>query len=306
MKNYIVIDGGTTNTRVGLAHGNRIEKIIKLSLGAGKSAENRDAYVSAIRDAIKQLCDGFDGEIECILAAGMITSDLGLYKLDHIEAPAGMNELKNGIKKVLLEDVSNIPFCFIPGVKTVGELKKTDMMRGEECEVYGVSVAAPADTVHVLPGSHSKIISIDKQGKITDICTLLSGEMVAALSGNTILRDAIDLNNALIDADGLVEGYRYCEENGINETLFKVRILKNLMGAEKNRLYSFFLGAVLQGEIRKIIKVGAKRIVLAGKKQLREATAVILRSVCESEVVLLDDETVEKSTFLGMIKIYEC
>ncbi len=305
MKNYIVIDGGTTNTRIGLVCGQAVKKIIKIPVGAGKSAQNRELYVSSIRDGIKEITSQYEGNIECILAAGMITSDLGLYKLDHIEAPAGIKELKKGIKKVVLPDVSDIPFCFIPGVKTVGTLQETDMMRGEECEVYGIAENSPADTVYVLPGSHSKIIHINKDGRISGFCTLLSGEMIAALSGHTILRDAVNLQSGTTDKDYLLSGYRYCEQNGINESLFKVRILKNLMGSSESEIYSFFIGAVLQGEIKKILSSESKRVVLAGKKQLREATAVILHKVYDGEVIVADDSAVEKSTFMGMIKIFE-
>ncbi len=303
MGNYIVIDGGTTNTRVGLVRNGETEKIIKLSIGAG-SKQSHQQYISSIRDAILEI-NKPDCDIECILAAGMITSDLGLYKLDHIKAPAGVKELKDSIKKVSLPEISDIPFCFIPGVKTTGTLDGTDMMRGEECEVYGLTDRALPDSVYVLPGSHSKIIQLDDAGRIINLCTMLTGEMAAALSQGTILRDAVSFSAGDADSEYLLRGYRYCKKHGINEALFKVRILKNLLNRTEKEVYSFFLGVVLEGEIEKILSTSAKTVFVAGKKQLREATAYILREVSNKKIVTADQKTVELSTFKGMIKIYE-
>ena len=46
MKNYITIDGGTTNTRVSLVKGEEIVKTIKLAVGARVGIDNKKLLVS--------------------------------------------------------------------------------------------------------------------------------------------------------------------------------------------------------------------------------------------------------------------
>ena len=52
---------------------------------------------------------------------------------------------------------------------------------------------------YVLPGSHSKLIHVDGAGRIVDFTTMLTGEMIAALSQNTILKDAVYLAGTRLD-----------------------------------------------------------------------------------------------------------
>ena len=55
MKNYITIDGGTTNTRISLIIDGRAVETIKLSLGARSGIDNNDALKKAIADAPKRM-----------------------------------------------------------------------------------------------------------------------------------------------------------------------------------------------------------------------------------------------------------
>ena len=123
MANYIAIDGGTTNTRVYLVINGRISHFEKINIGAKKSIGGNAELKNAIKDAIGKLLEGeglCTGDIECIIASGMITSEYGLFKLDHLVAPAGLNELSKGMTRAEIEDVCDLPFYFIPGVKLAG------------------------------------------------------------------------------------------------------------------------------------------------------------------------------------------
>lgn len=307
MANFITVDGGTTNTRVSLVSGERIVDTKKMKVGAG----NRDTELlkSSIKEAINALLseNGYtEGDIERILASGMITSEYGLCNLPHVTAPAGIEELHASVHEVVIDEISPVPFVFIRGVKTVGDgLESADMMRGEETELIGILDCGKADTVYVLPGSHSKLLTVDSEGKIKDIRTMLTGEMSAALSGNTILKDAVDFNVKEVDEEYLIKGYSYCSSRGINEALFKVRVQRNIFGATKEQTYSFFMGAVLTGEIESIIKNPAGRVVISGQARLAEAMQLILKANCKKEIVLLDKEKTEYSTALGAIRIYK-
>jgi 2-dehydro-3-deoxygalactonokinase len=161
------------------------------------------------------------------------------------------------------------------------------------------------ECIYVLPGSHSKIIKTDKEGKIVSFSTMLTGEMIASLSQGTILKDAVDLNCEKINCEYLLKGYDYAEAAGINKALFKVRILKNNFNADKEAVYNFFMGVVLYNEIASILKDEAKTVVLGGRKQIKEAMTLILKAKSSKNIIELDEKTVEYSTSVGMVKIYE-
>ena len=270
MKTYITIDGGTTNTRLNLVIGRNIKRTIKLNVGAKKGIESRDILKQEINKAVSALCAGV--KIDRIIASGMITSEFGLYNLPHIPAPAGIRELHNGIHEIVIKDICDTPIVFIPGVIiSDGTLAGTDMMRGEETELFGLSSNPACNCLYILPGSHSKIIRMDNLGRIASFITTLTGEMVYAAANDTILKDAVDISQNKIDDNYLIIGYNYCEQNGLNESLFKVRILKNIFSADLTAAYSFFIGAILHDEVKRTISFKEKKIVIGGKKQLKDA-----------------------------------
>ena len=309
MSLYITIDGGTTNTRIALVRDRVIVDSIKLHVGARRGIENKELLVSEIKDAIERLLKNSDllpSDVASILASGMITSEFGLCHLEHISAPAGIRELHDEIEKVRLPAISEIPFAFIRGVRIpCADFEKLDVMRGEETELMGILNAEWGDSIYILPGSHSKIIKVDARGRISDFSTMMTGEMISALSEGTILKDAVDLELSEIDQDYLLMGYDFSAENGINKALFKVRILKNFCSCNKVEAYSFFLGAVLCGEIKEIIESLAKTVVLGGRAQIKNAMAEILIKRDNKKIILLDEKTVDASTSLGAVRIYE-
>lgn len=170
MTKYITVDGGTSNTRIRLISDKSIIAEKKAEIGAG-SKNNRllsQIVHNGIEDIIKEYgCE--KGDISAIIAGGMITSECGIYNVPHINAPVGIKELADGIKKVVLDNISEIPISFIPGVKKLTRnLSETDMMRGEECEFFGISKLLNIENgaLVILPGSHTKIISSDDKGRI--------------------------------------------------------------------------------------------------------------------------------------------
>jgi 2-dehydro-3-deoxygalactonokinase len=234
----------------------------------------------------------------------MITSEFGLLELPHIAAPAGLRELHDAMYEITLPDISPIPFVFIRGVVTGGsDYADTDMMRGEETELMGLQHDGAG--VYVLPGSHSKIVQTDEHGRITSFRTMLTGEMIAALSAHTILKDAVVLNAQPADRDFLLEGFRYAREHGLNDALFKVRILKNRMRRTPAEVTGFYLGAVLCDEICCILNQHPAQIILAGKKELREPMQTLLETHVPGIVVSVPDDIAGCASALGAVRIFE-
>ncbi len=308
MANYITVDGGTTNTRVSLVADSKIIETLKYNVGARAGIEDNALLRVTVKNAISKLLSNNnmkEKDICRVLASGMITSEFGLYKLDHAVTPVGIAELHNAMKEVVLHDISEIPFVFMRGVKTPCEsLEDADMMRGEETELMGIMSENDGECVYILPGSHSKIIKTDAYGRIESFVTMLTGEMTAALAENTILKASVEFFDSF-DAEYLIKGYEYCKEKGINEALFKVRILKNLFSCKSLQAYSFFMGVILCGEVEAVLKINAPKVVIGGKKQLKEALGVLISHESNCAVLSVSEDIVDKSSSFGMIRIYE-
>lgn len=307
MKRYITIDGGTTNTRVYLVEDIKIIDTVKIGVGSN-NPDSKVRLTAEIKEAVRTLLSSHDlseKDIHRIIASGMITSEFGLYKLDHAIAPVGIDKLHDGMAEVSLPDISSIPFVFLRGIKTVGDkLFDFNMMRGEETELMGIADSEYGSCIYILPGSHSKIIRTNEKGEIFEFISTLTGEMIAALTKSTILSTCVDLNSKLCD-EGLFEGYDYAYEYGINEALLKTRTLANIMKKDSNYLYSFFLGVVLCDEIKAIIKMTEKTVVISGREEIKHAIATILEKYSDKKVIALDKALVDSSTVRGAIKIYE-
>lgn len=238
MSIYITIDGGTTNTRISLVKDMKVEDTLKFNIGARIGIDNKSMLYDVIKTGIVEILERNrlkEQDIFKIIASGMLTSEFGLINLDHIEIPAGIEELHNSMVEVAIDNISSVPFVFIRGVKTFCKsIDDADMMRGEESELVGLSESLVENAIYILPGSHSKLIKTDVNGKISDITTMLTGEMIAAISQGTILKDAVDLENSRIDDRYLFLGYEYCLKNGFNNAVFKIRVLKNMFSRTKS------------------------------------------------------------------------
>ncbi len=307
MNRYLCLDGGTTNTRLSLWEGGRVTQTVRCAMGA-KDQNASGAWKFTVKTAISQLLSQNDlssKDIQCILGCGMLTSEYGLCPLPHLLAPCGMRELHNGMHRITLGEISPIPFVFVPGVKYDADPAKTDMMRGEESEIYGLPPEALPNALVILPGSHSKWICMDENSNIGSITTYLTGEMLSSLANHTILRDAVDLQWDRYDSAFLQMGCRKVREQGLNAALFRTRILKNECGCTPLQCYSFLLGAVLSQEIYAMEGLSPKKILLGGKSSLRSPMAELLCPLTDAPMEVLPEEITDTATARGMVRIYE-
>lgn len=306
MPDYITIDGGTTNTRISLIVNNRVVDTLKYSVGAKNGIENSKILKNTIKQGIADLLNEnnlTEDNIERILASGMITSEFGLVDLPHTVLPAGIGDLHNTMYQTELPDISAIPFVFMRGVKTNGlSLESADMMRGEETELMGI---LHGEGVYVLLGSHSKIIRLDAFGRIIDFKTMLTGEMIAALSQNTILKGTVECKNQSINKEFLHKGFVYAQQNGINNALFKVRVLKTVLNKQTDEIYSFFMGVILCDEIEYIQSLKTEQIVVTGQAQIKDAVVELLHQLSSVKVIRISKKEADEATSVGMVKIFE-
>ena len=304
MKYFISLDGGTTNTRLYLVSDSSVIDTEKINVGARNGKEALEGGIKKALDVLLSRNLLSESSVEGIIAFGMITSEYGLCPLDHITLPAGLSELHSSIYSTRFENITSIPWFFIRGVKSYGcDLSICDVMRGEETEIMGIDTSGE-DTLYILPGSHSKHVLADKNGRITSFRTMLSGEMLAAIMQNTILKDAADFDHNELVPDMLEKGFEYSCDHGINEALFKVRILKNMFGASKEECFSFLSGCILCDEVDAVKRSPAKKVVIGGQKEQRLALSHLVSKYTDKEVCILSDEEVSISSAIGAVKIF--
>jgi 2-dehydro-3-deoxygalactonokinase len=307
MNNYITIDGGTTNTRLRLVKDYLVVAEFRLSLGARDCIVGNENYKNTIKERIKELLIAGNTEekdIRAIIFSGMLTSELGLCNIPHIAAPVGIKELHSSMK-LMDVGISSIPCYFIPGVKIQSEnMYEIDMMRGEECEFIGISAQMAPNSVCIMPGSHSKHVFSDERNRISSFQSFLSGEMIAALSQNTILSKSIDLSIADFDGEALLSGYDCVRELGINRALFHTRIMDNMLKKTPMELYSFFLGAILCEEAETLAEC-KNQIYICGQKNIRKSMIYLLKNRLSLSVNEISDSHSELAAAMGAVKIFE-
>lgn len=299
MQYTITIDTGTSNTRTYLWDGNReLIASAKSEVGVHVTAMegHNGTLKAAIRDCLAQLLEqggiGFDA-VSQVLASGMITSNVGLCEIPHVYAPAGREELAAGSVLREIKDVCPLPIRFIPGVKNpqpnvdAENFEAMDMMRGEEVETLAILNSFPKDTPYllVLPGSHTKFVSVDASGKITGCLTTITGELLDCMTNHTVIADAVGrqfVSEENYDRDMVLKGFDTASRTGLGRAAFSARILNTFAEKDKQKLANYLLGAALSSDVQSIRNSAALKaeptanVIVSGKNPLRRAIVDVL------------------------------
>lgn len=322
--NYITIDTGTTNTRIRYVEDGKILATYKDKIGVKDTAitGNSDRLKTSIKTGIEEClksCNKDLEDIDNIIASGMITSGLGLVEIQHLVAPVGVEDLSKAIVVKKFDDIVDKPIYFIPGVKnrvsdnSYHEVSQIDMMRGEEVETIGILdlINTSENVIFISPGSHTKFVFIDETGKILKCSTTLTGELLWALSKETVLADSIPKELiSTIDREYIGKGVEAAKEHGFSKACFLVRVLDLFTQARKNQLANFIAGAIGYYDIKSIendLKDDNIEILIGGNSILRELYGSILElsGYHKSKIHLLDDDMVEKASTIGAIKVVQ-
>jgi 2-dehydro-3-deoxygalactonokinase len=210
MSAVIAIDWGTTNRRA-----YRIEPdgrvADRVEGGAGVLGLAPGEYAPVLADLRARL-----GDLP-VIAAGMVGSTRGWHEAPYAAAPADLAAIAAAALRIEAERAT-----IVPGVALLHG-PRADVMRGEEVQVLGVIAAglAPADALFCQPGTHNKWVATDG-GRITDIATVMTGELFALLKSHGILAGMLD--GAVADGpafrDGVARGAGACD---LGAALFEVR-----------------------------------------------------------------------------------
>lgn len=321
---YITIDTGTTNTRVRYFENDKVLWEFKEKIGVRDTAitGNLEKLKECIKTGITNCllnCGKKISDVNKIIASGMITSDLGLLEIPHLETPIGIEDLRDGVKHKVFKDIVDAPIYFIPGVKNridaniLNDFDAMDMMRGEESEALGALYLSQIEgnVIYISPGSHTKFVFIDYNKRITKCSTTLTGELLWALANETVLASSIPstlISN--IDKEYIMRGIAAVKKHGFSKTCFLTRIIDVFTNATANQRANFIAGAICYYDIKSIedeLLQQKPKIVIGGSKILRKLYRTILEIIDYdlNTVYLLEDDLANTASSIGAIKVIE-
>lgn len=279
----LAVDSGTTSTRAWVVDSGKVLATASTRAGAKDVATGQDRI--ELIGSVRWVCDRALGEsgrswseVQAVVAFGMITSELGLEEVSHLEAPADRHALVDGMRRV--DEGLPAPMYLVPGVRSDGpDLAQTDFMRGEETEVMGLLSLASVEPpiLYVSTGSHTKFVVVDAHGRIAWSMTTLSGELLWAVHRETILSELVDPMGELRDVEAAEEGARVAERAGLSRALFAARLLNRVRGAGPDTCSAFVHGALAGSDLRSLRAALAarsdppSRVVVAGNSAMAQA-----------------------------------
>ncbi len=178
----ISVDWGTTSLRIYAVAGDGTILATHESANGILSVADQD-FEGILRRALKALA--LDTTGTPVILSGMIGSRQGWVEAPYISCPAKIDDLAAGLTK--LDDVDGHIVRLIPGICWRPEKGAPDVIRGEETQVFGALAGLDtSDALFVLPGTHSKWISVSGR-QLVSFQSYMTGEVFSALKDNTIL-----------------------------------------------------------------------------------------------------------------------
>ena len=255
---WIAVDWGTSNLRAwAMANDGTVLAEAGSDQGMGKLA--RDQFEAAFLDIAG---DWIDGPIT-VIACGMVGARQGWTEAKYARVPCP------AASHALAVAPTTHPGLHVHVIPGVCQDRPADVMRGEETQIAGFLARNPHwDGVLCLPGTHTKWVHISAD-EIVSFQTYMTGELFAAISGQTVLRHSVATDGWDDDAfaTGVADGMSRPER--IATTLFSLRAegLLHAMSPEtaRARLSGLLIGAELAGARpywlgQKIAVIGAGRI----------------------------------------------
>ena len=303
---HIIMDLGTSNTRLFLCDGDAVIASRKGAFGAGVTKKNgRDFLISSLKALIFELCKENNtkaDELDAIIVSGMAGSEIGLLDVPHMSIPARIDDLAKNVVRYNISEVCATPFIFVRGLKKTDGEDFCDMMRGEETETVGTLLAQEIheDAVLVLPGTHNKVICVNANNEITDFATTFCGELLGGIMQHSILSGQVSYDFHIIDSE-IFRGAEYARENGLNSAIFHVRV-DGKNGKSVDELTSFLFGAVIGEDIPLIARMaGDKKIYVGGRENLKRIYAMLIGK----NAVLLKASVADDAVRRGLNEIYK-
>jgi 2-dehydro-3-deoxygalactonokinase len=200
--------------------------------------------------------------------AGMVGSKLGWREAPYVATPAKFTALAENL--IALSDLDGHPIRIAPGL-SAREDGRPDVMRGEECQLYGLWLQAGTNRLCVLPGTHSKWAEI-RDGGLPGFRTYMTGELFSQLCSSGTLaqlmrpgtpHDEAAFQRGLAVSEGASAG-------ALLNRLFSVRSLGLLGDLPGEALASYLSGLLIGAELREATAGLRGTVAVIGSSRMTE------------------------------------
>ena len=314
---YAVVDSGTTTTRVRIWRGGEVVWSANRQVGAKDTAVdgNTAKVAAALRELLAAATAETGAEPAAIICSGMITSNMGLFELPHLPAPASPDDTARGMVQRSFPEISSVPLTFVPGVKTLpgsgglAGLPTGDVLRGEEAEIVGLrhALGIERESLFLHIGSHHKAIEVAPDGSILASRTAITGELLAAVTGNTILKSSVvPLDGLELEMDAVTEGFATAREHGFGRALFLVRVGEQLAGQSRARMTSYLLGVLASLDVPLLAGAALDTpVVVYGIGAFPEILGEVLPAEGFTSVRVVDLAIADNAAAAGAVSLFE-
>ena len=209
-----------------------------------------------------------------LIASGMVGSRQGWKEAPYLDCPATLKQAAHQLTGLEFEhpDLGNHKVYIAPGLKCIDANGQTDVMRGEETQIWGAQL--PSSSICVLPGTHSKWIWLDGEGDFQNFKTFMTGELYSLLTQHSILGRLMEISetNVPLKKDVFLRGVTLgiAGHAEVMHTLFAARTagLMGQLGASE--LPDFLSGILIGAEIGGVSLNAISQVHLLGEGSLCE------------------------------------
>lgn len=215
--------------------------------------------------ALAQLLEGWNAER--VILCGMAGARGGLHEAAYACCPIDVAGWSDQSARF---DLGGRRITIAPGVAGLNDNGHSDVIRGEETQVFGAMALAPdlANGGHlvVLPGTHSKWVHVE-DGRITGFGTHMTGELFELLGASTL--SVTGANVANDDDEGFAAGLaRSAEGAPLTASLFEARAAQLREGKSSGWGRGFVSGLLIGTETHAQTVAGPRSVVMIGEPRL--------------------------------------
>ncbi|MDX2020092.1 MAG: 2-dehydro-3-deoxygalactonokinase [Deltaproteobacteria bacterium] len=308
----LILDGGTTNSRLWATQpSGHVVAETRAHVGArdgvGDPGRVADAVALMVAD-VSARCASLGFVPKVVVAGGMITSPTGMFMVPHVLGPATIEDLAAASRVERMPAVCALPLLFVPGVKfmhppsdvlraedAASDMAHADLVRGEELLCLGLhsqGLMNQGGTVISL-GSHWKRLDVNAHAALVASRSSLTGELLAAVSGSTILAESLPhpppdaLDHAWVQA-----GAQAARERGLARALYEIRLLAVTATTRPEHRYSYMWGAAFGADLPHLLPKEPVPVFVVGRESLCEVFARLAR-LRGASCTVLDAHTAE-------------
>lgn len=283
---WIAVDWGTSRLRAwALDAQDRV--LAHDQSDSGMSATAQGGFEAALLDCIGAWLD--PERITEVIACGMVGARQGWIEAPYATTPCLPNDASRAVRAPTLDP--RLSVRIIPGVC---QSDPADVMRGEETQIAGHLAETGFEGMLCLPGTHTKWVTV-RGGRITRFRTVMSGELFALLTEQSILRHSVGPG---WDDMAFLTGVRRTRQDpsALIASLFSLRAEGLLRESDPNAARAMLSGLLLGAELA-AIDPGDGPVAILGAEQLSQAYLAAL----EDTGIKAERVDAEAATLRGLI-----